>query len=93
MMPRGALHRRCAAAIVLVCALFAAAAAQAVEVAVKYAWMRPAAASSTAQVYVEIASDTVLALTGATSPIAKKIEIVLVAVSYTHLTLPTKRIV
>jgi copper(I)-binding protein len=70
--------RRAATALAVGATMLAATAAHAVEVSVTYAWMRPASATTSAKVYVEIASDTVLELTGATSPFARKIDIVFV---------------
>jgi len=51
----------------------------AAEVTLKNAWMRPApAGAETARAYVDIGSDTALVLTGASTPIASKVAIVLV---------------
>jgi len=72
----GRTIRVAAAAVAAGAALLAAAPAEAVDGSVKYAWMRPAAATTSAKVYVEIASDTALDLTGAASPLAKRIDIV-----------------
>jgi copper(I)-binding protein len=56
-----------------------AAAADAGEVTLKNAWMRPAAAGAdSARAYVDIVSDTALVLTGASTPIASRVQIVLV---------------
>ena len=65
-----------AAAQVAGAGVFVAAAAQAADITVQHAWMRPAAAMTTAKVYVEITSDTALELTGATSPLAKQINFI-----------------
>lgn len=62
------------------CALMAATAAVAGDVKVSTAWLRPAAAGSEAQVYVDIASDIDLVLVGASTPVAKKVELVAVTV-------------
>lgn len=51
----------------------------AAEVTLKNAWMRPApAGAASARAYVDIVSDTALALAGASTPIASKVQIVLV---------------
>src|SRR5437762_13220181 len=51
----------------------------AAEVTLKNAWMRPApAGAESARAYVDIVSDTALALAGASTPIASKVQIVLV---------------
>lgn len=51
----------------------------AAEVTLKNAWMRPApAGAESARAYVDIASDSSLVLTGASTPIASKVQIVLV---------------
>jgi len=50
--------------------------AHAAEIKLSSAWMRPAAAGTDARAYVDIASDTPLSLVGATTPIARKVEIV-----------------
>jgi copper(I)-binding protein len=56
-----------------------AGAADAAEVTLKNAWMRPAAAGAeSARAYVDIVSDTALVLTAASTPIASKVQIVLV---------------
>jgi copper(I)-binding protein len=63
------------------CALTVAiSAAGAGDVTLKTAWMRPAAAGSDAQIYVDIVSDTDLVLVGASTPAARKIEMVAVTV-------------
>jgi copper(I)-binding protein len=68
-------------ALVAVCAVVAAPGAFAGDVTLKTAWMRPAAAGmSEAQIYVDIVSDTDLVLVGATTPVARKVELVEVAV-------------
>jgi copper(I)-binding protein len=49
------------------------------EVTLKNAWMRPApAGAASARAYVDIGSDASLVLTGASTPMASKVEIVLV---------------
>jgi copper(I)-binding protein len=49
------------------------------EVTLKNAWMRPApAGAASARAYVDIGSDASLVLTGASTPVASKVEIVLV---------------
>jgi periplasmic copper chaperone A len=49
------------------------------EVTLKNAWMRPAPAGApSARAYVDIGSDASLVLTGASTPIASKVQIVLV---------------
>ncbi len=59
------------------CALMAATTALAGDVTLKTAWMRPAAAGMPeAHVYVDIVSDTDLVLVGASTPVAKKVELV-----------------
>ena len=51
----------------------------AAEVTLRNAWMRPAPAGApSARAYVDIGSDTSLVLTGASTPIASKVQIVLV---------------
>jgi len=53
--------------------------ADAAEVTLRNAWMRPApAGAASARAYVDIGSDTSLVLTGASTPIASKVQIVLV---------------
>jgi copper(I)-binding protein len=52
--------------------------AQAVDIALGSAWMRPAAAGSDARAYVDIRSDAPLTLVGATSPVARRVELVVV---------------
>ena len=63
------------AAIVL---LTASPASLAVDIKLNSMWMRPAAAGSTTKAYVDIVSDTKLALVGAKTPRAKKVEFVVV---------------
>jgi copper(I)-binding protein len=50
----------------------------AVDISLHSAWMRPAPTRSTAKAYVDIASDTPLRLTRASSPMAGNVEIVVV---------------
>lgn len=58
-----------------------AAAAQAAEIAVRNAWMRPAAqGSAAARAYLDIESDVPVELVGAASPYAMQVEIVRTAV-------------
>lgn len=52
--------------------------AYAVDIKLDSAWMRPAEAGSDARAYVDIVSDTPLRLTGATTPLARKVEFVVV---------------
>src|SRR4029453_9417781 len=53
--------------------------ARAAEVTLRNAWMRPApAGAASARAYVDIGSDASLVLTGASTPIASKVQIVLV---------------
>ena len=61
-------------------ALIASTVALAGDVTLSTAWLRPAAAGSDAQVYVDIASDIDLVLVSASTPVAKKVELVAVAV-------------
>ena len=79
-MNRGtlALLRRCAVAGALAVSLGASATdAPAGGVTLKTGWLRPVAAGmAEAKVYVDIASETDLVLVGATSPVARKIELV-----------------
>ena len=63
----------CAMATVLVAASALAAAGP--EVRLTTPWMRPAAAGSDARAYVDIASDQPVTLVGATSPMARAVEI------------------
>jgi|KBSSwiStaDraftv2_1062776.scaffolds.fasta_scaffold18440_5 copper(I)-binding protein len=62
------------------CALMVATGAAAGDVTLKTAWMRPAGAGSEAQIYVDIVSDTDLVLVGATTPVARKVELIQVTV-------------
>jgi copper(I)-binding protein len=73
-----ALLRRCAAACVLVVSLVASAAdAPAGSVTLKTGWLRPAAAGmAEAKVYVDITSESDLVLVGATTPVARRVELV-----------------
>ena len=58
-------------------ALLAAALADAAPVSLSSAWMRPAPEGApTARVYVDITSDANLTLVGASTPVAKRVEIV-----------------
>jgi copper(I)-binding protein len=52
--------------------------AHAVDIRLTSAWMRPAAPGQSAPAYVDIVSDTPLRLTGATTPAARKVELVVV---------------
>jgi len=62
--------------------LLLAAGALAREVTLQAAWLRPAAAGmDEAQVYVDIVSEADLELVGASTPFAKKVELVLVAMN------------
>jgi copper(I)-binding protein len=68
---------RCA----LLAAFLASAAAGAAEVKLHNAWMRPApAGAESAKAYVDIASDSALALVGASTPAARKVLLVAVTV-------------
>jgi len=73
-----ALIRRCTAAWVLAVSLCASAAdVPAGGVTLKIGWMRPAAAGmAEAKVYVDITSEADLVLVGATTPVARKVELV-----------------
>jgi len=77
-----ALLRRCAAASVLAVSLFVSLVASAADaptgsVTLKTGWLRPAAAGmAEAKVYVDITSETDLVLVGATTPVARKVELV-----------------
>ena len=79
-MNRGtlALLRRCAVAAALAVSLGASAAdAPAGGVTLKTGWLRPVAAGmAEAKVYVDITSATDLVLVGATTPVARKVELV-----------------
>jgi copper(I)-binding protein len=61
-----------------VLAALLAAPAQAVDIRLSSAWMRPAAAGSDARAYVDIHSDAPLTLVGASTPLARKVAIVVV---------------
>ena len=50
--------------------------ALAAEIKLTSAWMRPAAAGSDARAYVDVASEAPLTLVGATSPVARRVELV-----------------
>jgi len=66
--------------IVATSALAVTLAAQAGEVTLKAAWLRPAAAGmGEAPAYVDIVSEADLELVGASTPVAKKVELVLVS--------------
>ena len=81
MKSRSALRSRLRA-IVATSALMVAAGALAGEVTLKSAWLRPAAAGmGEAQAYVDIVSEADLELVGASTPFAKKVELVLVAMN------------
>ena len=62
------------------CALMVATTVAAGDVTLKTAWMRPAGSGTDAQIYVDIVSDTDLVLVGASTPLAKKIELIEVTV-------------
>jgi len=62
------------------CALMVATTAAAGDVTLKSAWMRPAGAGTDAQIYVDIVSDTDLVLVGASTHVARKIELIEVTV-------------
>lgn len=62
----------------LLLALAIALPAHAVDIELSSAWMRPAEAGSDARAYVDILSDAPLRLTGATTPVARKVELVVV---------------
>jgi copper(I)-binding protein len=70
---------RCAmrwlASLVVAAAGIAAAMPVAAEVHLTTPWMRPAAAGSDARAYVDIASDEPVTLVGASSPMARNVEI------------------
>lgn len=64
-------------ACVTACAFASASVAGAAEVTLSSVWMRPAAAGApSARVYVDVKSDVNVDLVGATTPVAKKVEIV-----------------
>ena len=69
---------RRAALLAAAFALVAATAAHAAQIELRTAWMRPAVAGSDAAAYVDIVSDTALTLVGATSPVARRVDIVMV---------------
>jgi periplasmic copper chaperone A len=73
-----ALLRGCTAACLLVVTLGVVAAdTPAANVTLKTGWLRPAAAGmAEARVYVDIVSATDLVLVGATTPVARKVELV-----------------
>ena len=52
--------------------------AHAVDIALSSAWMRPADPGETARAYVDIRSDAPLQLVGASTPLARRVEIVVV---------------
>jgi copper(I)-binding protein len=52
--------------------------AWAVDIELTSAWMRPADPGSDARAYVDILSDTPLRLTGATTPLARRVDLVVV---------------
>jgi copper(I)-binding protein len=58
------------------CACAFASIAAAAQVSLSSVWMRPAAYGADARVYVDIRSDANVDLVGATTPVAKKVEIV-----------------
>jgi copper(I)-binding protein len=59
-----------------VCAYAFASIAGAAQVSLTSVWMRPAVEGANARVYVDIKSDANVDLVGATTPVAKKVEIV-----------------
>jgi copper(I)-binding protein len=62
---------------VFACALAFASIADAAQVTLSSVWMRPAAqGAATARVYVDIRTDANIDLVGATTPVARKVEIV-----------------
>ena len=76
------LMRRCTAALVIAVSLVVSLLASAADtpaggISLKIGWMRPAAAGmAEAKVYVDITSETDLVLVGATTPVARKVELV-----------------
>ena len=72
--PRGVGRGARIAAAVL--ALAAAGAAHAADIHLQTAWMRPVAAGSDGRVYLDIESDAALRLVGASSPLARKVQII-----------------
>jgi len=85
MRARQVVARRvCAAAHIIALLMLAAASqahAQAPSIKLSSAWMRPALAGDNARAYVDIASDTALTLTQATTPVANAVEIVVAGAS------------
>ena len=76
-MTRTLRHSLCA--VVAACTIAGASFASAGDVTLKTAWLRPAAAGMPeALAYVDIVSETELELVGASTPFAKKVELVLV---------------
>jgi len=76
-MTRTLRHSLCA--VVAMCAMAGASFATAGDVTLKTAWLRPAAEGMPeALAYVDITSETDLELVGASTPFAKKVELVLV---------------
>jgi copper(I)-binding protein len=67
-----------AARLLLLVAACTAVPAGAVDIKLSSAWMRPAPSGSDARAYVDIASDTPLTLVGATTPVARQVQIVVV---------------
>jgi periplasmic copper chaperone A len=68
--------------VVAACAMAGALGALAGDVTLRAAWLRPAAAGmGEAQAYVDIISDSDLELVGASTPFAKKVELVLVSLN------------
>jgi copper(I)-binding protein len=62
--------------LLAVCAYAFASIAGAAQVSLSSVWMRPAVEGANARVYVDIRSDANVDLVGATTPVAKKVEIV-----------------
>ena len=73
---RRALARACGAL-----ALAIALPACAVGIELKSAWMRPAVAGQDARAYVDIVSDAPLKLVGATTPAARRVQLVAVTIT------------
>jgi periplasmic copper chaperone A len=72
------------AGLLALLALVGAGGAAAAQVSLQNAWMRPApAGAATAKAYVDITSDAALELIGASTPAAKKVDLVLVTVKDT----------
>ena len=69
------LATRWLAVLVVAAAGIAAASPAAAEIRLATAWMRPAAAGTDARAYVDIASDEPVTLIGASSPMARSVEI------------------